>query len=67
MATLRARGGRSVTTRSPITTSPRVGIFYAGNHAHQGTLAAAGRAEKNEKLALAGLEIDTVDCTHLAE
>ena len=42
-------------------------IFYAGNHAHQGALAAAGGTEKNKKLALLGLEVDTVDCAHVAE
>src|SRR3990170_1505717 len=43
------------------------GHLQTGDHAHQGGLAAAGRTEEDEKLALLDLQIDAVNRPHVAE
>ena len=39
----------------------RVDLFEAGQHAQRGGLAAAGRADEDEELAIAHLEVELVD------
>ena len=47
--------------RSPIQISPEVGSSEAGDHAHGGGLAAAGRAEEDQKFLVVDVEGLVVD------
>ena len=67
MAMSRLRGARSVTSRSPIQISPSGHVLEAGDHPQQRRLAAAGRADEDEELAVGDLERDVVDGRHRAE
>ena len=47
--------------------SPLVGLLQAGDHAQQRGLAAAGRADEDDELAVVDLQVDAVDHARGAE
>ena len=55
------------TSLSPITISPGVGVLEAGDDAQDRALAAPGRAEQDEELAVGDLQRDVADGLDLAE
>ena len=56
----RSFGGRSLTTRPPMTISPLGDLLQPGDHAQQRRFAAAGRADQDEELAVGDFEVDGV-------
>ena len=61
MARPRSLGSRSVTSRSPIWISPVVDLEQPGEHVEQRGLAAAGRAEQHDELAVLDLEVEILE------
>ena len=57
----RAFGGRSFTTSSPTRTVPPVISSRPGDHAQRARLAAPGRADEDDELAVGDLEVELVD------
>ena len=64
MAILRSAGASALTFRSAMTMSPEVGVVEAGDHPQQGRLAAAGRADQHDELAVLDPQVDVDE--HLA-
>ena len=65
MAMSRSFGATSLTTRSPMDSVPAVIVLQSGDHAQQGGLAAARRADQHHQLAVGDLEAGAVH-GHLA-
>ena len=61
MAILRSAGGISLTRTPPIFNSPAVTLSRPGDQAEQRGLAAAGRADEDDELAVLDLEVDAVE------
>ena len=57
----RWRGARSVTSRPPIEIVPGGDVLEPGDHAQQRRLAAAGRADEDDELAVADPQAHVVD------
>ena len=57
----RSFGGTLLTTRSPMRISPAGDVLQPGDHAQQGRLAAARRADQHDELAVVDGEVDAVD------
>ena len=60
MATSRSRGGRWLTTLSPMRISPLRDVLQPRDHAQRRRLAAAGRADQRHELLVGDLEIDVL-------
>mgnify|MGYP003694802525 CR=1 FL=1 len=60
MATSRSRGGRWLTTRSPIRISPLEMSSRPGDHAQGRRLAAARRTDQRHELLVGDLEVDVL-------
>ena len=67
MAMLRCCGGKSLARVPPIIRSPEVIVFQAGQHAQQGRLAAAGRADQHDEFTGLDVEVDVFEDLMLAE
>ena len=63
----RFQGGTAAMSWPSIRIRPAVGRLEAGQHAQQRGLAAAGRAQQREELALVDVEADIVDRVDVAE
>ena len=61
MAMPRSFGSSQVTFRSPIQIWPDGHVEQARDGVEQGRLAAAGRAEQDDELALLDIEVETVE------
>ena len=57
----RAIGATLLTTRSPIRMRPAVTVLESRDHPQRGGLAASGRADEHEELAVGDLELEVVD------
>ena len=61
MAMSRSLGWRCVTSSPPMAMVPSVTSSSLGDHAQQRRLAAAGRPDEHEELAVGDVEVDRVD------
>ncbi len=61
MARPRSAGPMSLALAPSISRSPAVMLFEPGDHAQQGRLAAAGRADEDDELAVGDVEVDSLD------
>ena len=61
MAMSRSFGATSLTTRSPIRSVAVGDLLEPGDHAQAGRLAAAGRPDQDQELAVLDLEVQVVD------
>ena len=67
MATSRSRGRMSLTTSPPISISPSLDVFEAGDRAQERALAAARRADQHGELAVRDVEVDAAHGVDRAE
>ena len=67
IATLRAPGATLFTTRSPMRIRPLGDVLEAGEHAQRRRLAAAGRADEHEELAVGDVDVQIVDRSRVVE
>ena len=63
----RFQGGTAAMSWPSIRIRPAVGRLEAGQHAQERGLAAAGRAQQREELALVDVEADIVDRVDVAD
>ena len=60
------RGGTSFTSRPSMKSSPRGDLLQPGDHPQQRGLAAAGRADEDDELAVGDVEVEFADDLQVA-